>query len=149
MDNHAVFLGLGTNLGEKETNILNALEEIKRRIGEITSLSSFYASEPVGFESENTFLNAVCCVQTQLSPSEVLSATQDIERNLGRTQKSINREYHDRTMDIDILLYDNLCINTPELTIPHPFMKDSDFVMTPLKEILDSQSLSDLEKRLH
>lgn len=149
MDNHAVFLGLGTNLGEKETNILNALEEIKRRIGEITSLSSFYASEPVGFESENTFLNAVCCVQTQLSPSEVLSATQDIERNLGRTQKSINREYHDRTMDIDILLYDNLCINTPELTIPHPFMKDRDFVMTPLKEILDSQSLSDLEKRLH
>lgn len=149
MDKHAVFLGLGTNLGEKETNILNALEEIKRRIGEITSLSSFYASEPVGFESENTFLNAVCCVQTQLSPSEVLSVTQEIERYLGRTQKSINREYHDRTMDIDILLYDNLCINTPELTIPHPFMKDRDFVMTPLKEILDSQSLSDLEKRLH
>ena len=149
MDKHAVFLGLGTNLGEKETNILNALEEIKRRIGEITSLSSFYTSEPVGFESENLFLNAVCCVQTQLSPYEVLSATQDIERNLGRTQKSINREYHDRTMDIDILLYDNLCINTPELTIPHPFMKDRDFVMTPLKEILDSQSLSDLEKRLH
>ena len=149
MDNHAVFLGLGTNLGDKETNMLNALEEIKRRIGEITSLSSFYASEPVGFESENTFLNAVCCVQTQLSPSEVLSVTQEIERYLGRTQKSINREYHDRTMDIDILLYDNLCINTPELTIPHPLMKDRDFVMTPLKEILDSQSLSDLEKRLH
>ena len=149
MDKHAVFLGLGTNLGEKEINILNALKEIKRRIGEITSLSSFYASEPVGFESENLFLNAVCCVQTQLSPYEVLSATQDIERNLGRTQKSINREYHDRTMDIDILLYDNLCINTPELTIPHPLMKDRDFVMTPLKEILDSQSLSDLEKRLH
>lgn len=149
MDNHAVFLGLGTNLGDKETNMLNALEEIKRRIGEITSLSSFYASEPVGFESENTFLNAVCCVQTQLSPSEVLSVTQEIERYLGRTQKSINRQYHDRTMDIDILLYDNLCINTPELTIPHPLMKDRDFVMTPLKEILDSQSLSDLEKRLH
>lgn len=149
MDNHAVFLGLGTNLGDKETNMLNALEEIKRRIGEITSLSSFYASEPVGFESENTFLNAVCCVQTQLSPSEVLSVTQEIERYLGRTQKSINQEYHDRTMDIDILLYDNLCINTPELTIPHPLMKDRDFVMTPLKEILDSQSLSDLEKRLH
>ena len=149
MDNHAVFLGLGTNLGDKETNMLNALEEIKRRIGEITSLSSFYASEPVGFESENTFLNAVCCVQTQLSPSEVLSVTQEIERYLGRTQKSINRQYHDRTMDIDILLYDNLCMNTPELTIPHPFMKDRDFVMTPLKEILASQSLSDLEKRLH
>ena len=146
MDKHAVFLGLGTNLGEKETNILNALEEIKRRIGEITSLSSFYASEPVGFESENLFLNAVCCVQTQLSPYEVLSATQDIERNLGRTQKSINRQYHDRTMDIDILLYDNLCMNTPELTIPHPFMKDRDFVMIPLKEILDFKSIPDWGK---
>ena len=146
MENHAVFLGLGTNLGDKETNMLNALEEIKRRIGEITSLSSFYASEPVGFESENLFLNAVCCVQTQLSPYEVLSATQDIERNLGRTQKSINREYHDRTMDIDILLYDNLCINTPELTIPHPFMKDRDFVMIPLKEIVDSKSIPDWGK---
>lgn len=146
MDKHAVFLGLGTNLGEKETNILNALEEIKRRIGEITSLSSFYASEPVGFESENTFLNAVCCVQTQLSPSEVLSVTQEIERYLGRTQKSINRQYHDRTMDIDILLYDNLCMNTPELTIPHPFMKDRDFVMIPLKEILDFKSIPDWGK---
>ena len=137
MEKHVVFLGLGTNLGAKETNMENALKEIKKRIGEISSLSSFYTSDPVGFKSENTFLNAVCRVETSLSPYELLSVTQDIERFLGRTKKSINGQYHDRIMDIDILLYDNLHITTPELTIPHPLMETRDFVMIPLKEVLE------------
>lgn len=137
MEKHVVFLGLGTNLGAKETNMGNALQEIKKRIGEISSLSSFYTSEPVGFKSENSFLNAVCRVETLLSPYELLSVTQDIERFLGRTKKSVNGQYHDRIIDIDILLYDNLHINTPELTIPHPLMETRDFVMIPLKEILE------------
>ena len=137
MEKHVVFLGLGTNLGAKETNMENALQEIKKRIGEISSLSSFYTSEPVGFKSENSFLNAVCRVETLLSPYELLSVTQDIERFLGRTKKSVNGQYHDRIIDIDILLYDNLHINTPELTIPHPLMETRDFVMIPLKEILE------------
>ena len=136
MEKHVVFLGLGTNLGAKETNMENALKEIKKRIGEISSLSSFYTSDPVGFKSENTFLNAVCRVETSLSPYELLSVTQDIERFLGRTKKSVNGQYHDRIMDIDILLYDNLHITTPELTIPHPLMETRDFVMIPLKEVL-------------
>lgn len=136
MDKHAVFLGLGTNIGEKQTNMQKALAEIKRQIGEITSLSSFYETEPVGFESENTFLNAVCRVETILSPYEILAVTQRIERALGRTRKSINGQYHDRIIDIDILLYDNIRIDTPELTIPHPLMETRDFVMIPLKEIL-------------
>lgn len=137
MEKHVVFLGLGTNLGAKETNMENALKEIKKRIGEISSLSSFYTSDPVGFKSENTFLNAVCRVETSLSPYELLSVTQDIERFLGRTKKSVNGQYHDRIMDIDILLYDNLHITTPELTIPHPLMETRDFVMIPLKEVLE------------
>ena len=137
MEKHVVFLGLGTNLGAKETNMGNALQEIKKRIGEISSLSSFYTSEPVGFKSENSFLNAVCRVETLLSPYELLSVTQDIERFLGRTKKSVNGQYHDRIIDIDILLYDNLHINTPELTVPHPLMETRDFVMIPLKEILE------------
>ena len=120
MEKHSVFLGLGTNIGEKQTNMQKALAEIKRQIGEITSLSSFYETEPVGFESENTFLNAVCRVETILSPYEILAVTQRIERALGRTRKSINGQYHDRIIDIDILLYDNIRIDTPELTIPHP-----------------------------
>lgn len=136
MEKHAVFLGLGTNIGEKQTNMQKALAEIKRQIGEITSLSSFYETEPVGFESENTFLNAVCRVETILSPYEILAVTQRIERALGRTRKSINGQYHDRIIDIDILLYDNIRIDTPELTIPHPLMETRDFVMIPLKEIL-------------
>ena len=132
---HQVYLGLGTNLGDKEANLKAALEEIKKRVGEIASLSAFYASEPWGFESENSFLNAVCCVISDFPPTEILSITQDIERELGRKTKSVGGIYSDRMIDIDILLYDDLQIQTPELTIPHPLMWERDFVMIPLREI--------------
>ena len=132
---HQVYLGLGTNLGDKEANLKAAVEEIGKRVGEVTSLSAFHSSEPWGFESENSFLNAVCCVSTFFSPIEVLRLTQDIERSLGRFKKSVNRQYSDRLIDIDILLYDDLHISTPELIIPHPLMRERDFVMTPLREI--------------
>ena len=132
---HQVYLGLGTNLGDKEANLKAAVEEIGKRVGKVTSLSAFHSSEPWGFESENSFLNAVCCVSTFFSPIEVLRLTQDIERSLGRFKKSVNRQYSDRLIDIDILLYDDLHISTPELIIPHPLMWERDFVMTPLREI--------------
>jgi 2-amino-4-hydroxy-6-hydroxymethyldihydropteridine diphosphokinase len=132
---HQVYLGLGTNLGDKEANLKAALEEIAKRVGEITSQSAFYASEPWGFESDNSFLNAVCGVCTDLSPEETLRTTQEIERTLGRLKKSVNGVYSDRIIDIDILLFDDLRINTPELTIPHPLMWERDFVKIPLKEI--------------
>lgn len=130
-----VFLGLGTNLGDKKTNLSMAMEEIRKRVGEITSLSAYYITEPWGFDSQNSFLNAVCKVCTSLSPSEVLSVTQSIERDLGRMKKSINGQYSDRPIDIDILLYDNLVIDTPDLSIPHPLMHERLFVMEPLTEI--------------
>ena len=133
---HTVYLGLGTNLGDKEANLKAAIEEIRKRIGEVTSQSAFYASEPWGFTSEHTFLNAVCCIRTTFSPMEVLRLTQSIEQFLGRLKKTVNGHYSDRIMDIDILLYDDLHIQTPELTIPHPLMRQRDFVMIPLKEIL-------------
>jgi 2-amino-4-hydroxy-6-hydroxymethyldihydropteridine diphosphokinase len=132
---HQVYLGLGTNLGNKEANLKDALEEIRKRVGEVTSLSAFHASEPWGFKSENAFLNAVCCVHTDFSPQEVLHITQEIERELGRSKKSVNGIYSDRMIDIDILLYDDLHIQTPELTIPHPLMRERDFVIIPLREI--------------
>ena len=132
---HQVYLGLGTNLGDKEANLKAAVEEIGKRVGEVTSLSAFHASEPWGFTSENSFLNAVCCVLTDFSPMEVLRLTQDIERSLGRIKKSVDGQYSDRPIDIDILLYDDLHMNTPELTIPHPLMQKRDFVMIPLREI--------------
>lgn len=130
-----VYLGLGTNLGDKEANLNVAIEEIRKRVGEITSLSANYITDPWGFDSQNSFLNAVCKVCTSLSPSEVLSVTQAIERNLGRMKKSINGQYSDRPIDIDILLYDNLVIDTPELSIPHPLIHKRLFVMEPLTEI--------------
>ncbi|MBR5542115.1 MAG: 2-amino-4-hydroxy-6-hydroxymethyldihydropteridine diphosphokinase [Bacteroides sp.] len=132
---HQVYLSLGTNLGDKEANLKMAVNEITKRVGKVTSLSAFYTTEPWGFTSEHAFLNAVCRVYTTHSPMEVLRITQDIERLLGRLKKSINGAYSDRMIDIDILLYDDLQMETPELTIPHPLMWERDFVMIPLKEI--------------
>lgn len=82
------------------------------------------------------FVNAAVCVSTQLTPRALLEATQAIERDMGRTAKSVNGQYHDRTIDIDILLYDNIKVDEPDLKIPHPLMNERDFVMKPLKEIL-------------
>lgn len=130
-----VYLGLGTNLGNKAANLHAAVHLISGKIGKVISLSSFYATAPWGFESENSFLNAAICVETTLSPLEVLHATQAIERTLGRTQKSADGIYHDRIIDIDLLLYNKEIIKTAELTLPHPLMLQRDFVMNPLVEI--------------
>ena len=130
-----VYLGLGTNLGNKAANLHAAVHLISGKIGRVISLSSFYATAPWGFESENSFLNAAICVETSLSPLEVLHATQAIERTLGRTQKSADGIYHDRIIDIDLLLYNKEIIKTAELTLPHPLMLQRDFVMKPLVEI--------------
>lgn len=133
---HTVYLSLGTNLGGKTQNLVSAITEIERRIGPVRAQSAFLTTEPWGFESENTFLNAAVRVETALSPFDLLNKTQQIERDMGRTQKSVDGKYHDRIIDIDILLYDDLHINTPKLTIPHPLMYERDFVLIPLKEIL-------------
>ena len=130
-----LYLGLGTNLGDKEANLHAALKQIKEQIGNIVSLSSFYVSEPWGFESKNSFVNAVCEVKTCLQPLQILKITQNIERELGRTHKTINGIYNDRLIDIDILMYDNRVIKTPELSIPHPLICERHFVIEPLIEI--------------
>ena len=121
-----VYLGLGTNLGDKEANLHTAVQQINMRIGKVTSLSAFYVTAPWGFSSEHSFLNAACCVDTSLSPFEVLEKTQSIERDLGRTKKSV---------DGDLLLYGDLILDTPALTLPHPLMHERRFVMEPLAEI--------------
>ena len=134
---HTVFLGLGTNLGRKEENIHRAIEKIRELVGEVVRQSALYHSEPWGFQSENAFVNAVVCCQTTLTPFEVLAKTQSIERSMGRRHKSVNGQYHDRIIDIDILLYDDLHVDEPNLKIPHPLMYQRDFVMVPLREIRD------------
>ena len=130
-----VYLGLGTNLGNKEANLRTAIYKLQERIGKQVSLSSFYETAPWGFESDHSFLNAAIGLETSLSLIEILHITQEIEKELGRTKKSVNGSYSDRLIDIDILLYDTLVLQTPELTIPHPLMTERDFVMKPLIEI--------------
>lgn len=134
---HTVYLGLGTNLGDKEGNIGEAVRRIGELIGTVECQSTLLVSEPWGFESENTFVNAALRCSTELEPMDVLEKTQEIERAMGRTQKSVDGQYHDRIIDIDILMYDDLHIDTKTLKLPHPLMKERDFVMIPLEEVLN------------
>jgi len=143
---HEVYLGLGSNLGDREAVLLQAIKLIDERVGQVLRHSSFIETEPWGFESTNRFLNAAVCCETTLTPREVLQVTQQIERDLGKRkrhatkrQKEIN--YHDRPIDIDILLYDDLIVDEPDLKIPHPLMYQREFVMRPLNEIRDPHSL--------
>lgn len=141
-----VYFGLGTNLGDKERNLCLAIDKIRERIGRITSQSAFYASEPWGFESANSFLNAVICAETSIPPLQLMEETQDIEKEIGRNKKSVNGTYSDRVIDIDILLYDNLILSAENLTIPHPLMTERLFVMKPLCEIAPELVIPGTEK---
>ena len=129
-----VYLGLGTNIGNRRGNLVKAAALLAERVGDILALSGFMETEPWGFESENLFLNAAIKMETPLTPDELLSATQAIEREMGREKKS-DGTYHDRVIDIDILLYDNRVMEQPGLIVPHPLMQERLFVMAPLAEI--------------
>ena len=146
-----VYLSLGSNLGNKRENIRLAIEKIGKLVGEVVRQSAFYETEPWGFQSENMFVNAAVKVKTTLTPKQLLRTTQRIERELGRKNKSKSEKsqvsdghtvgrvvYHDRPIDIDILLYGDLVVDEPELKIPHPLMWTRDFVMVPLREIIDA-----------
>ena len=137
---HQVFLGLGSNLGNCQENLMHACKEIERQIGTIIRQSAFHTTEPWGFQTEHVFLNAVVWCTTILSPRELLLITQQIEHEMGRNQKSENGKYHDRIIDIDVLFYDELVVDEPDLRIPHPLMKQRDFVMLPLMEIIPKDS---------
>lgn len=129
-----IYLGLGSNLGDRHTALLSAIEQLVLRVGRLVRCSSFFETEPWGFESEHPFLNAVALFRTTLSPRELLTVTQDIERELGRTHKT-QQGYEDRVIDIDILLYGNERVDEPDLQIPHPLMQERQFVMQPLNEL--------------
>lgn len=140
-----VYLGIGTNLGDREANLRRALELVHERVGECMACSSIYRSAPQGFVSENQFANIVAVCQTDHSPVEVLRITQAIEQEMGRTEKSINGIYHDRVIDIDLLMayegnrvMDNgngIAYSSDILKLPHPRMQERDFVMIPLREV--------------
>ena len=130
-----IFLGIGTNLGDREANLRTALQLLHERVGECLACSLIYRSAPQGFVSENEFANMVVVCKTDHSPEDILRITQQIEREMGRTHKSIGGNYSDRIIDIDILLFEDIAINDAELIIPHPLMWQRSFVYEPLWEI--------------
>lgn len=136
-NSHIAYLSLGSNLGDRHATMQSAILLLGKQAGTVDRVSSAIETEPWGFESANKFLNMCVRIITTLSPEQLLVTTKDIELQLGRTTKSVNGQYHDRPIDIDILTYDDLHINTPSLTLPHPHMHERDFVMIPLREILD------------
>lgn len=128
-----LFLLLGGNIGDKKQVFANTLNLIQADIGEITTKSSIYETEPWGFESSDLFWNQAILVETSLGPMEVLRKIHAIESNLGRIREKV--QYTSRVIDVDLLLYDDLVLQTSTLEIPHPRMNERRFVLEPLAEI--------------
>jgi len=125
-----VYLGLGSNMGDRQQNLNKALELLSQRL-RLGELSAVYDTDPIGNVDQPRFLNMVCQVYTRLAPQGLLALAKGIESKLGRTGKS----QAPRPIDIDILLYDQQVVATPELVIPHPRMAERAFVLVPLAEI--------------
>jgi len=126
-----VYLGLGANLGDRERNLVRAVELLSQWV-RIEDLSSLYETDPVGYLEQPRFLNAVCALTTNMSPEDMLRLAKNIEYTLGRTPGFQNAP---RPVDIDILFYGDRVINLPDLTIPHPRLVERAFVLVPLAEI--------------
>jgi len=131
---HKIFLSAGGNLNNTKKKFEQLFSLLQDKVGKIILQSSYYQSDAWEFESEHPFINVALCLQTELSPFELLKVTQSIEKELGRTEKT-KTFYQDRTMDIDIIFYDNEIIKTQNLEIPHPKMQMRNFVLVPLSEI--------------
>lgn len=128
-----VFLGIGTNLSDREANLKEAVKGLSETIGTIIRCSSVYETEPWGFETDEQFLNMVIEAETRLSPSGLLGAILMTEAKLGRTRSGT--QYSSRLIDIDILLFNDLIMNEEALQIPHPHLHERRFVLVPLCEI--------------
>jgi len=126
-----VYLGLGSNMGNRQDNLDRALDFLSQRL-RVAKVSSVYDTEPVGNINQPRFLNLVCQVYTRLAPGELLTLAKGIERKLGRVFGKPNTP---RPIDIDILFYGDQVIDTPELVIPHPRLAERAFVLVPLDEI--------------
>ncbi|WP_420321625.1 2-amino-4-hydroxy-6-hydroxymethyldihydropteridine diphosphokinase [Flagellimonas sp.] len=128
-----VYLSLGSNMGNRFLTLQNALFSIQKLAGEITDVSAVYENPAVGFEGDD-FLNACIAIETELKPFDLLEILLQIERDFGR-ERSEHEGYRSRTLDIDILLYENEIINSPQLVLPHPGMAERNFVLRPLADI--------------
>ncbi len=127
------YIGLGSNLGNRKSNLDDAVSLLSEAPGvDSVKVSSYYETEPVGYEEQGLFLNAAARVETSLSPGELLKVCHDIENQLGRVRTV---RWGPRTIDLDILLYNGLVIDSPELEVPHPLMHERAFVLQPLCEL--------------
>ena len=129
---HTAYVALGSNLGDKEANLRRALELLIERGVEIVKTSTFISTEPYGVTDQPTFLNGVCEVRTSLEPLALLHILLAIEQEMGRVRL---RHWGERNIDLDLLLYEDVVMDTPELKLPHPDMQNRDFVLLPLVEI--------------
>lgn len=130
-----VYLGIGTNLGNRENNLKEALNMIEAHAGKVRSVSCVYETEPWGFQSDNSFLNIVAEISTSLSPFELLGRLLMIELFIGRVREGEEEGYKSRIIDLDILFYGDEIMETKALTIPHPLLHKRGFVLVPLLEI--------------
>ena len=133
-----VYLGLGSNLGDRQAYIKQALALIADRAGTVFLVSDYFESPSWGYVSPNNYINVAVGIETVLEPEQLLAVTQEIERTMGRQANTVNGEYHDREIDIDILLFGDLIMSTETLTIPHPQLHHRAFVLHPMNEIAPS-----------
>lgn len=141
-----IVLGFGSNLGDREQFINSAYKLLEERLGLMLNKSSFIETPAWGFESKEIFLNSAAVFQTNKTPIESLRICNEIERELGRKREG--NTYQNRTIDIDILFYDDMILNTPKLIIPHPLIAEREFVLKPLKEILPNLIHPVLKKKI-
>ncbi|MBC7694738.1 MAG: 2-amino-4-hydroxy-6-hydroxymethyldihydropteridine diphosphokinase [Burkholderiales bacterium] len=131
---NSAYLCLGGNIGNRENALHLALIKINEIVGQITSKSKVYETEAWGVENQKAYLNQCVKIETKLTPNELISALLAIEKSLGR-ERTFNHTYEPRTLDIDILLYNDIIVNTDDLIIPHPRLQLRRFVLIPLNEI--------------
>lgn len=126
------YVALGSNLGDREENLRTALKHLQEKGVEVIKTSTFIETEPYGVTDQPGFVNAVCQVETELAPLELLRLLLSIEQEMGRVRL---RRWGERNIDLDLLLYEDAVLESEELTLPHPDMQNRDFVLIPLAEI--------------
>ena len=142
---HTAYVALGSNLGDKEANLRKALELLQERGVEVVKTSSFICTEPYGVTDQPQFLNGVCEVRTSLVPLALLHTLLEIEQEMGRVRL---RHWGERNIDLDLLLYEDVVMDTPQLKLPHPDMQNRDFVLLPLAEIASELVHPTLQKTI-
>ena len=142
MEEHNAVISLGTNLGDKLQNLINALSYIEG-LGKIIKKSRIFCSDPWGYDSENEFLNMGIVIKTFLEPVILLKKLKSLEKKMGRVPKIV-QSYQDRIIDLDILIYSGFTIDNEELSIPHPKIKERKFSLLILKDLFDNEYIPDL-----